>query len=621
MRRLLLLTIPLLAWGQTPEVSTDVGYRFLPSTRGDWLTYRSVDNLGEGPRLLNFTSALLPQTSRWLDALRLNGSGWGDPMNSVHLTMDKAELYRFTFSYRNMAYFNALPSFANPLNTFNQRSFDTRQRIWNADLDLRPGKRLQPFFSVARQSGNGLGVSPIVVDENSYPAASQIDYSYTQFRGGIHFDAGERWHVTLEQGGGRFHDDTSLSLDARNLGNRMLPYLGRRLALDKATQAYAVTGENIYSSAEVTFSPWQWVDMTGQFFFSQPKSDVRFNESAQGTLLWLETLRFVNGQQSIVSGYANQPRTSGAFHVEVRPFSRLRVLESWQTERTHNAGFVSALTTLDRTALPARNAADRLEWNQSEQQVQAFFDVTKFLTLQSGHRYVWGDALVRRGTLSTGAAQETGLLRRHVGLAGFVLRPLAKLTINANAEVGRGDQTYFRTSLQNYEQVRVRARYRLSDAWQMNARYGRTNNSNPTPGVNLSFSAQQAGASVQWTRQAVSVTADYTRSTLWNDLRFLDPVTYRSLLSFYRDNAHTATLAADWRLPRNRAVLTMGGSLFRSAGSRPTRYYQPLVRVLVPIRKQLQFLGEWRQVSMGQSLYAFEAFGVQQVTVGLRMGR
>lgn len=620
MKRALWLAIPMVVFGQAPEVSTDLGYRVLPSTRGDWQSYRSVDNLAEGPRLLNFTGALTPGGNRWLDAMRLTGSGWGDPMNALHLTMDKASLYRFTFSYRNMAYFNALPSFANPLNTFSQRSFDTRQRLWNADLDLRPGKRLQPFFSVGRQSGNGFGVSPIVVDENSYPAASVIDYGYLQFRGGVHFDS-ERWRFTLEQGGGRFHDDTALSLDGRDPGNRFVPYLGRRLTLDRATQAYAVTGENVYSSGEVTVSPWKWVDLTGQFFYSQPKSDVRFTENAQGTLIWLETLRFVNGQQSIVTGYANQPRTSGAFNVELRPWNRVRILESWQTVRTHNAGSVLGLTTLDQRALPGRNEADRLVWNQSEQQVQAIVDVTKFLTLQGGHRYLWGDAQVRRGTLSTGPGQEAGLLRRHVGLAGFVLRPTSRLTVNANAEVGRGDRTYFRTSLQNYEQIRLRARYRISDAWQASLRYGRTDNGNPTPGVNLNFSAQQTGAALQWTRQTVSVSADYTRSTIWNDLLFFDPETYGSLRSLYRDNAHTAALAATWSLPKNRASLTLGGSLFRSTGSRPTRYYQPLVRLLVPVRKHVQLLGEWRQVSMGQAFYTNEAFGVQQLTVGLRMSR
>jgi hypothetical protein len=620
MRRALWLAIPMVVWGQAPEVTTEVGYRALPSTRGDWKSYRSVDNLAEGPRLLQFAGDWTPAGSRGLDALRVTGSGWGDPMNALHLTMDKAGLYRFTFGYRNMAYFNALPSFANPLNAFSQRSFDTRQRLWNADLDLRPGKRLQPFLSVGRQSSNGFGVSPIVVDENSYPAASVIDNGYLQFRGGVHYDT-ERWRFTLEQGGGRFHDDTALRIEERNTGNRLLPYFGRRLALDRATQAYAVTGQNVYSSAEVTVSPWRWIDFTGQFFYSQPNSDVRFSENAQGTLLWLETLRFVSGQQSLVTGYANQPRTSGAGSVEVRPWSRVRILESWQTTRMHNAASLAGLTTLDQRALPGRSEGDRLVWNESEQQVQAWVDVAKFLTLQGGHRYLWGDARVRRGTLSTGPAQEAGLLRRHVGLAGFVLRPAARLTLNANAEVGRGDRTYFRTSLQNYERVRVRARYRIADGWQASGHYHRTANGNPTPGVNLRFAAQQAGASVQWTRRTGSVTADYARSTLWNDLVFLDPERYAPLRSLYRDNAHTAALAATWNWPKSRGSVTVGGSLFRSAGSRPTRYYQPLARLLVPVRKQVQLLGEWRQVSMGQAFYANEAFGVQQITIGLRLGR
>jgi hypothetical protein len=30
-------------------------------------------------------------------------------------------------------------------------------------------------------------------------------------------------------------------------------------------------------------------------------------------------------------------------------------------------------------------------------------------------------------------------------------------------------------------------------------------------------------------------------------------------------------------------------------------------------------LAEWRNVSMGQTFYAYEAFGVQQFTIGLRI--
>jgi hypothetical protein len=94
MRRALWLAIPMVVWGQAPEVTTEVGYRVLPSTRGDWKSYRSVDNLAEGPRLLQFAGAWTPGREPGLDALRVTGSGWGDPMNALHLTMDKAGLYQ-----------------------------------------------------------------------------------------------------------------------------------------------------------------------------------------------------------------------------------------------------------------------------------------------------------------------------------------------------------------------------------------------------------------------------------------------------------------------------------------------------------------------------------------------
>ena len=607
-------------------VTTDVGYRFLAGQHGSINAYRSIVNLGEGPKVLGFESTLRPVANKWLDTARVSGANWGDPLNSVYAAAEKSSLYRLAFSYRNLAYFNALPSYANPqlgrpgvnADAADQRSYDTRQRFWNLDLDLRPGKRWQPFFGVARNAGSGFGVSPFVADENNYPAASKIDYGYTQYRGGLHYQL-EHLHLTLEQGGGKFQDDTTLSIDGSNLGNRELPYLGRTLRLDSAQQKYAVRGDNIYSSAMLSVSPVAWADLTGQYFYTRPRSDVRYSDAAQGTLIWVDTVRFLNGQQSAVTSFANQPRSAGGFSAEVRPTRRVRVIEAWQTDRAHTAGSATLLTTLDLRAIPAVNATDRMVWNQSEQRLQAFIDAAKWLTVSVGHRYVAGDAQVRRGDLSTGPAQEPGLLRRNSVVAGLVIRAASKWSINADAEVGRGSQTYFRTSLQNFEQVRLRSRYQVSKTLQWNARYTRLNNSNPTAGVDLAFRTQQAGTTMQWTMKTATVMADYTWSGLRNNLRYLDPMTFLLVPSLYRDNAHTATMATDLRF--RKSVLTVGGSLFRSGGSRPTRYYQPLVRLLVPVRHSVQLLGEWRNVSLGQSIYSYEAFGVQQITIGLRLTR
>ena len=62
-----------------------------------------------------------------------------------------------------------------------------------------------------------------------------------------------------------------------------------------------------------------------------------------------------------------------------------------------------------------------------------------------------------------------------------------------------------------------------------------------------------------------------------SDIRYLDLPFLTPATSSYRDNAHTATSAIDFMLPRLKdGKLTAGGSLFISRGSRPTRYYQPL---------------------------------------------
>jgi hypothetical protein len=609
------------------QMSSEIGYRFLAGQHGNLNTYRSVVNLGEGPRLLQFLTTYKPPSSKLVDEFRLSGANWGDPLNTLQLNADKTALYRARFTYRNLAYFNALPSFASPqlgrvgpnAYTTNQSSMDTRNRFWNLDLDLMPGKKWQPFFGLAQNTSRGQGVSALVLDENSYPAASRIDTGYLVFRGGVRLET-ELLHMSVEQGGATFHDDTSLVNNTFNTGNRQNPYFDRQLAIGDSTRLYGVSGNHIYSSADLTISPLSWLDLSAEFYFSQPKSDVSFQENARGTILWLDSLRFVNGQQSLATGYANQPRTAGGLTLEVRPTRKLRIVDAWQIEQTHNAGSLALATTLDGRAQRPLNFNDRLIWKQNEQRLQAFYDLTNRLTIFGGHRYLWGEAEVRRASLAPGPALEKGYLNRHSALGGFIYRATAKLVFNGETEVGRGDQTYFRTSLQNFEQMRLRARYQISESWQLNSRFTRLTNSNPAPGVNLDFLNQQANLTLQWTKKRMSVMADYTRSSIFNDLRVLEPVYYGIERDVYRDQAHTGTLAADLNLPR-KSTLTLGGSFFRSSGSRPSRYYQPLMRVRVPLATNLGFFSEWRHVSMGQTFYAYEAFGVQQFTAGLRVGR
>jgi hypothetical protein len=65
----------------------------------------------------------------------------------------------------------------------------------------------------------------------------------------------------------------------------------------------------------------------------------------------------------------------------------------------------------------------------------------------------------------------------------------------------------------------------------------------------------------------------------------------------------------------------VGGSLFRSSGSRPTEYYQPLLRAAVPVHRNVQGIAEWRYYGLAETFYKYEGFNTHLFTIGLRILR
>jgi hypothetical protein len=118
-----------------------------------------------------------------------------------------------------------------------------------------------------------------------------------------------------------------------------------------------------------------------------------------------------------------------------------------------------------------------------------------------------------------------------------------------------------------------------------------------------------------------SVLGEYTRSALRSDIFYLVPLGLTPERSLYRDNAHTATAVVDLHLPGSSRApqVSLGGSLFRSSGSRPARYYQPLGRVSLPLHKSVSGYAEWRWYGFSQPFFLFEGFRSHQFQIGLRL--
>jgi hypothetical protein len=638
-----LLTLPLAAQEAStqqaqpaaaePRLSLEVGNRWGTEVKGNSDVYRSLVNLGDGPKVLGLDLSLRGPASGLFDKLDVRGDGWGgEPYSTARVSAQRDNAYRLSVDYRNLAYFNALPSFANPGIDrgvlASQRTYNLRRRMLDTQLDLFPNRRVIPYLAYSRDWGSGDGVTDFVADANEYAVRNIFLDKTDHYRGGVRFQF-NRFHATLEQGGTAFKDDQRLYMPPGTYsGNRTSPLLGQNLVLSTLNQAYRARGTSKYSKVLVTANPFSWVDLSGQFLYSLPSSDVNLSQDNTGNFFSANSFAFFTSERLLASTQAKQPHTSGSFGAEIRPHRRIRVLESFMTDRFHTTSnlvsLVDALTPGGSTT-QAAGGFERLVFNYNRQELNVLFDVGRGLTFRGGHRYVWGDAVTRAPGLSQTGPQRSSEMKMQVGLAGLSFRPVSRLSVHFDFEGASADKNYFRTSLQDYHKLQTRARYQVLNSLALAFTHSHLRNENPSPASRYDFESQNSSLTAYWTPWGgkwISLTGDYTRSTLSSDISYLVPQTFRPERSFYEERAHVATSVLDVKLPRvgpGSPAVSLGGSLYVGTGSRATDFYQPFGRLSVPLHRKASVFGEWRWYKYGERLYLYEGFRTHHFTLGLRL--
>jgi hypothetical protein len=615
--------------------SVDLGFRWVSGIGGSVPEYRSVVDLRQDFELFGLNFTIQDPRKRWFDRLDAWGYGWGSrPYNTAHVDASKSGIYDFTFDYRNIAYFNAVPSFANPFapGGFDQQSFDTRQRTLGAELDLFPGRRIIPYLAFDGNSYHGNGVVTWANDfSNQYPVPALFRDATYNYRGGVRLEY-NRFHATLEQGGTTFKNDDEAADNVLNFGDNTGKVLGQQLFLSSFNQGYTIRGDAIYSRGLVTATPLPWVTLTGQVLYSQPHVDVAYNNSATGNLILLSPLLFFTGQTELATGAAKQPHITGSVGGEIRRFRRLRIIENFLTDHFHDAAIGLLSTTFTGNpsvpASPQNSSTPGYQVvNYNQNQVDAIYDLTSHISLRGGWRHVWGDATVTASILSQTGPLASGQLGRNVALAGATFRPWEKLRVNLDYEGASSDDVYFRTSLNDYQKGRARAQFQATPSLTFTANFWVLSNRNPATGVNFDYLGRSNSVSVFWNPdngKRFSLGGEYDRATIRSDIIYLSLPFLNPAISSYRDNAHIASATINLALPAYSALtptVALGGSLFISSGSRPTTYYQPLSRLSIPFNKHVSWISEWRWYGLGEAFYVYEGFRAHTLTTGLHLSR
>jgi hypothetical protein len=608
----------------------ETGFRILPDPGGDFQTYRSLVNLGEGWKVFSFDLTLDNPSKKGFDRFQLLGSGWGgEPYSQNRLMVGKQKWYQFDLDYRNVLYFNNVPSFANPFFDrgvlLNQRGLDARRRWLGARVDLLPSSNIVPFFLYEGNWASGRGVWPLVGDGNEFPIVTEPDDLTRSVRGGVRLEY-TNFHATVEAGRTTFQDDQTVYSLERNVGNRLTPILGRQLFLNNGTQAWRIRGESVLAQGMVNWTPFPFLDLHGQFVYTRPETDAEFNQSVAGQFYRQSALRFYSTGRDAFSGDASLPHTSGQAGFEVRPISRLRILNTWMTDRFHNTTAGLLISTIDNLSPEQLAAADRLELVYNRNQTDVLFDVTNKWLVRGGFKKLWGRALTRGGLASL-TTFERSELDQNVFNAGSQIRPVDRMTVYVDFERGTSNATYFRTSLADYYKGSVRARYQAFTALSFNVAVSALDNFRSVTGTGrdgAGFEFRQHLSSVGffWNPKAgkrFTLTGDYARSALKTNIDYFIP-TGGFGVSNYRDHSHIGALVADLGVT-SRARFSFGGSFVRSAGNRATEYYQPLARVLVPVGRTVSLFADWRYWGYHQPFYLIEGFRAHALSIGFRMNQ
>jgi hypothetical protein len=614
----------------------DIGYRWRADVAGSFNTYRSIVDLGSGPKLFSTEFIIRDPKRRLFDRMEVRAYDWGgDPYSTLHVNLFKENSYQLITDYRNLAYFDNMPSFADPsLATsgylLDQQSFDTHRKIGNVLLEVRPGSWLVPYLAYDHDSSLGNGVTSFVSGLNQYPFLSSMSDSTESYRGGVRLEL-PRFHVTLEQGGTTFKSAQNTYIPPSSvlyLGSSPNPIGGPKLDLTSLAQAYGIRGSSVYSKGLLSAHVTDWLDVTGQFLYSEPSTDVNYQQYNYGSFASVGNALFYNSEQNLVNASAKMPHTTGSAGAEIRPLKHLRFVNTWMTDRLHNAADALEKDLLGSVPPQTINTAltASLLTNYSQAESRLFVDVNKHLVANIGYRYVWGNAdevvLPPEGLITHDRLR----LQRNIVLGGVTIRPWTKFSLTGDFEAGTSATAYFPISLYDYQKFRIHANYQLTGSLNLSANTQWLQNTSPLPNKD-NFLSHAESLALQWNPKAgkrFSFLGTWEHNDLRSNIFYLPPQTLVPSISNYWEAGHSITGLISTTLPKVfgiEAQFSGGGSFLLSAGSRATNYFQPVGKLTVPITKNLAWNTEWRYYGFNEAFYLYESFRTHIISTGVRFTR
>ena len=87
--------------------------------------------------------------------------------------------------------------------------------------------------------------------------------------------------------------------------------MGQAIDLQKLLAGYGIRGSSVYSKGLMTVNAASWLDLYGQFLYSEPETNVNYQQNDTGNQVVENQLLFYTSQAYLLTAAAKMPHTSG----------------------------------------------------------------------------------------------------------------------------------------------------------------------------------------------------------------------------------------------------------------------------------------------------------------------
>jgi hypothetical protein len=351
--------------GQALPLDLEVGYRFV-DVNGNEQMYRTQINDRQGflLRSLDYTSK--EPFGGFLDFLHVDASDVGaGPAGQLRLVASRADTYKLTFSWRETDLYSALPAFANPFISEGivpgQHTYNRTRNIYDATLELLPGKIVSPILQYTRNTYNGPGTTTYHVGGDEFLLNQQVNSRDEVYRLGLAFQYGpvqggftQGWRYF------RWQQVNTLAPGAGD-GNVTTPILGQDVFADAIGSVEENKVNTPVTNAWVTGNLFGRLRLTGSYMKADGSSETNYIEADAGNFVGFEIARFFAGLGEGIESRARTDYWRGSARASFDITPTIEVTGGWvENSRTLTGQALIASLYLNTVTFGGVEAGDLL---------------------------------------------------------------------------------------------------------------------------------------------------------------------------------------------------------------------------------------------------------------------